>query len=164
MRELEILLVLFGERGHPDRDAGEVDALVFAEHAAVDDLAYDVVAVDRRDAQFDEAVGEQDAGARLEIFGQGREGGADQVGGAGDLARRDGERLPGVSCTGLLVLRACRCGSWGPAGRRGCRCGLPSLLRDLADHLDEFELSAHGCRGRSSGGQHRGRRAPVGGR
>ena len=53
-----------------DRDAREVDALVFAEHAAVDDLAVDVGAF-RIDAQLDEAVGEEDAGAGLEIFSEG---------------------------------------------------------------------------------------------
>ena len=37
--EDEIFFVLLRERGDFDRNAGKVDALVFAEHAAVDDLA-----------------------------------------------------------------------------------------------------------------------------
>ena len=44
--EDEVFLVLLGERGDLDGDAGEVDALLFAEHAAVDDLADDVFALD----------------------------------------------------------------------------------------------------------------------
>src|SRR6185437_9275059 len=40
--EDEVFLVLFGQRRDFDRDAGEVDALVHAEHAAVDDLADDI--------------------------------------------------------------------------------------------------------------------------
>ena len=46
MAKIEVFFVLFGERGDVDGDAGEVDALVFAEHAAVDDLADDVGALD----------------------------------------------------------------------------------------------------------------------
>ena len=42
--ELEVGRVFFGERGNANRNAGEVDALVFAEHAAIDDFADDVVA------------------------------------------------------------------------------------------------------------------------
>jgi hypothetical protein len=93
--EFQIDLVFFGERGNADGDAGQVDALVFAEHAAVDDLADDVVAIDFMDAQFDEAVGEQDAGAGLDVFGEGLEGGADEGGGAFDFARGDGDRFAG---------------------------------------------------------------------
>ena len=102
--EDEVFLVLFGERGNFDGDAGEIDALVFAEHAAVDDLADDIDAFDLLDAQFDEAVGEQDAGAGLEVFGEGLEGGADESGGAFDLARGDGEALASDELDGLVAL------------------------------------------------------------
>ena len=46
MAKIEVFLVFLGERGHLDGDAGQVDALVLAEHAAVDDLADDVGALD----------------------------------------------------------------------------------------------------------------------
>ncbi len=75
--EFEVDIVFFGERRDADGDAGEVDALVFAEFAAVDDFADDVSAVDFVDAKLDEAVGEQDARALLHIFREGLEGGAD---------------------------------------------------------------------------------------
>ena len=101
--EDEVFFVLLGERGDVDGDAGEVDALVFAEHAAVDDLAGDVGAFDGLDAQLDEAVGEEDAGAGFEILGEGLEGGADEGGGAFDLARGDGEALAGDELDGLVT-------------------------------------------------------------
>ena len=100
-REFEVALVFFGERWDADGDAGQVDALVFAEHAAVDDFADDVVVVDFADAEFDEAIGEQQAGAVFEVLGEGLESGADHVGGAEDVARRDGEHLAGRNSTGL---------------------------------------------------------------
>ena len=77
-RELKILGVLFRQRGHAHRNAGQVDALVFAQHAAVDDLADHVVALHLVDAQLDQAVGEQNARALLDVFRQGLEGGAHQ--------------------------------------------------------------------------------------
>ena len=102
--EDEVFFVLLGERGDVDGDAGEVDALVLAEHAAVDDLADYVFAFDGLDAELDEAVGEEDAGAVFEVFGEGLEGGADEGGGAFDLARGDGEALAGDELDGLVVL------------------------------------------------------------
>ena len=46
--ELEVLLIFLGEGGDADGDAGKVDALVLAEHAAVDDFAVDFFAGDLR--------------------------------------------------------------------------------------------------------------------
>ena len=102
--EDEVFFVLFSQRRDLDGDAGQVDALVLAEHAAVDDLADDVDAFDGFDAQLDEAVGEENAGAGFEVLGEGLEGGADERGGAFDLARGDGETLAGDELDGLMVL------------------------------------------------------------
>ena len=46
--ELEILAIFFGERRNRQGDPGEVNAFVFAEQAAVDDVAEHVVATDAR--------------------------------------------------------------------------------------------------------------------
>jgi hypothetical protein len=55
-------------------------------------------------AQLDEAVGEQNARALLDVFGQGLEGGAHQRCRARNLARRDGQQpWPALSSTGLVV-------------------------------------------------------------
>jgi len=54
-----------------DGDAGEVDALVLAEHAAVDDLADDVDAFDVLDVELDEAVGEGGCGSPSRDFRRG---------------------------------------------------------------------------------------------
>ncbi len=92
-REFQVLGVLFGQRGNAHRDAGQVDALVFAQHAAVDDLADHIVAEHFVNAQLDQAVGEQNARALLDVFRQGLEGGADQGSGSRNFARGDGEPL-----------------------------------------------------------------------
>ena len=42
--ELEVLGIFFGQRGNAHRNAGQIDALVFAQHAAVDDFADHVAA------------------------------------------------------------------------------------------------------------------------
>src|SRR6185437_16416944 len=101
--ELEVELVLLGERGRLDVNAGEVDALVLAKHAAVDHRTFDIIAANGGDAQLDEPVGEQDAGAGGKVFGECGKCGADQHGGAGDVARRDGERLAGGELHRLLI-------------------------------------------------------------
>ena len=64
---------------------------------------------------------------------------------------RDGEALAGYEQDGLVVLRACRCGSWGPAGRRGCRWAC-FLLRDGAHHVDELGLLLVGAVGEVEAG------------
>ena len=137
--EDEVFFVFFGERGDVDGDAGEVDALVFAEHAAVDDLADDVFAVDAVDDQLDEAVGEEDAGAVFEIFGEGGEGGADHGGGAFDLVRGDGEAVAGDEEDGLVVLELAGA-DLGALQVGEDADGLALFLRDGADHLDELGL------------------------
>ena len=91
--ELQILFVLAGERRHPHRDAGQIDALVFAQHAAVDHLALRVLSVDGQYVEFNQAVGEQDACAWLQIFRECWKGGGDQGRGPGDIAGRNGQSL-----------------------------------------------------------------------
>ena len=76
--KIEVFFVLLRQRRNLDRDAGKVDALVLAQHAAVDDLADDVFAVDAVDAQLDQTVREQNAGAGFEVLRQRLEGGADE--------------------------------------------------------------------------------------
>src|SRR5580698_4414646 len=56
----QVLLVLFRERRDIYGDSGKIDALVFAEHAAVDDLAGDVDAFRLPPSQFHEPVAQTD--------------------------------------------------------------------------------------------------------
>ena len=77
-RELEIFGVFFSERGSAHQHAGKIDALAFAQHAAVDDVADHVFAGDLVHAQLDEAVGKQNPRALLDVFGEGLESGAHQ--------------------------------------------------------------------------------------
>ncbi len=137
--EDQVFFIFFGQRRNLDRNAGEIDALVLAQRAAVDDLADDVVAVDGADVELDQAVGEQDARSGLEVFGQRGEGGADFLCGALHLVRRDGERLAGDQLHGLVVdelaganLRALQVGEDADGlALGGC---------DAAYHLDQFGL------------------------
>jgi hypothetical protein len=84
--------VLVGERGNAHRNAGQVDALVFAEHAAVDDVADYVVAVTsctRSSIRPSESrMREPCSTFSASVL----KGGAHQRGGAGHIARRNGER------------------------------------------------------------------------
>ena len=43
-REFEVFSVFLRERGRAHQDAGEIDALALAQHAAVDDVADHVIA------------------------------------------------------------------------------------------------------------------------
>ena len=45
--ELEVELVFFGQRGDRHGRAGQIDALLLSEHAAVQDFAFHIVAANR---------------------------------------------------------------------------------------------------------------------
>ena len=142
--EYEVLLVLVGERGDFDGDAGEVDALVLAERAAVDNLADYVLAFDHVDAQLDEAVGEEDAGTMLQVFCEGLEDGADHGGGAFDLTRGDDKALACDELDGLVVLELAGA-NLGALEVGEDADGLALFAGDGADHLDEFSLLGVGA-------------------
>ena len=54
--EDEVFLVLLGQCRYFHRNARQVNALVLAQHAAVDDLAHHVKAIHFRHAQLDQTV------------------------------------------------------------------------------------------------------------
>ena len=68
--EDKVFLVFFRERGGTDENARQVDPFALTQHAAVDDVADDIVAGNFMDAQLDEAVRKQDARALFQIFGE----------------------------------------------------------------------------------------------
>src|ERR1700734_2686672 len=103
--ELEIERVFLSERGRAHEDAREVDAFAFAEHAAVDDIANDIVAENLMNAQFDEAVGEQNARALFHIFSQRLEGGSDCRSSSRYVARRDREFVAALEQHRLMILK-----------------------------------------------------------
>jgi hypothetical protein len=115
------------------------------------------------DAQLDEAVGEQNARALLDVFRQGLEGGADQGCGAGNIARRDGEPLAGLEQHRLVIFQL-----------GGADLGSLQVAQDaqrlalFAAHLcgssGSAPASPRGCHGKSSGEPHRRRRGPGRGR
>src|SRR5690348_5381023 len=61
--EFEISLVFVRERRNRQRNTGQVDALVLAKHASVDHITENVLAANRADTEFDQAVAEKNARA-----------------------------------------------------------------------------------------------------
>src|SRR5207237_4160304 len=92
--EFEIFLIFVGKRGNADDSSRKVDPLVFPQNAAVNDLAFHVFALDGANAQLNEAIGEQDARARLNLPGERFKGRGNQRACAGNLARSN--RDPGA--------------------------------------------------------------------
>ena len=64
---------------------------MLAEHAAIDDFAFHILAVNGAHPEFDQTIGEEDPRAGLDVLGQGLESGRDQVRGSGNIARSNGE-------------------------------------------------------------------------
>src|SRR5580698_10251464 len=92
------------------------------------------------DAEFDEAVREENSRALLNVFSEGFEGGADFRGGAFDFARGDDDFFSGDQHEGLVIDEL-----------GGADFGALQVAQDterltrsaahLADHLDEGQLS-----------------------
>ncbi len=77
--KFKVLAVFGGKRRNGEGGAGQVNALVLAEKAAVDDLTFDFASTDAHDTKFDQAVGEQDAGIGPNFLGQGGKRSGDQA-------------------------------------------------------------------------------------
>jgi len=137
--ELEVRLVLLGQRRHAHRDARQVDALVLAQHAAIDDLALHIFTGNFDHAQLNQAVGKQNPRPRLQVFRKRGKGGRDHRGSAQDIPRGDGQALPGLQLYRDPVLE--------PAGANLGSLqiaqdadALVLFARDFAHHLDELQL------------------------
>src|SRR5690606_8154046 len=87
----EVLLVLLGEGGDADGDAGEVEALVVGDHAADGDDGLDAGAVDGGHLEGDAAVVDEDGVAGADVAGEALVGGGDFAAGSGDVLGGDGE-------------------------------------------------------------------------
>ena len=68
--EQDVLAVAVGDGGQRDVDVGDVDALALADDAGVLDDAVHVLAVDALDLEVDQAVIDQDVGARGDLGGE----------------------------------------------------------------------------------------------
>ena len=80
--------------------------------------------------------------------------------GARNFARSNGEPLAGLEHHRLMILQLRRCGSWVPADRPGCRAAC-APRGSLCGSSGSAPVFPRACHGRSSGGPHRRRRAPV---
>ena len=101
--EAQVGDILLGERGQADGDTGEVDAFVIANVAAADDFGTHLRSAETDHAQLDEAIGEEDAVAGLDVGGEVGVSG----GGAPAIA---GDRLGGDDKGGARFERAAAAG------------------------------------------------------
>ncbi len=138
-REFEIDFVLLGQCGDLDHNTGEVDPLLLAQQATVDDLGDNVGALQLQHAQFDEAVGEQHLVARLQIFCKRGEYSAYTFGSTVDLLWRNRQALPRFEHHRLVVDQ--RSGTnLGPLQVGEDADGLILFAGDFAHHCDQFAL------------------------
>ena len=111
-REGQIFFVFFCQRGNAHGNPWQVDALVLAERAAVDDVDLDVDAIDLADMQLNQAVGQEDARAGHQIFRQRGEGGADQRRRSRDVAGRDAQLLAALQLDRDAILQPAGADFW----------------------------------------------------
>ena len=104
--EGQVFFVLFRERGHAEHAAGQIDALMLAKHAAIDDFAFHVVAADGQHAQLDQPVAQQDPGAGFYVLRQRLERGGEQIRRACDVTRRDHQLGAGLQRHRRAVFQA----------------------------------------------------------
>ena len=126
--EFEVFAIFFRERRNGKRDARQIDALMLAQHSAIDDFADHVFAADADDPQFNQAIGEQDA--RAGVNSRARSGNVVEIRVAvpGDVLRSDRDLRPGLAGAPGCGAQAGQCGSWGLAGLAGCKWCVPSRL------------------------------------
>ena len=98
----EVGLVLLGQRGNGDRDAGKVDALVVGDGAGDDDLGRDHDAVGLDDLDLDLAVVDQEVVARLDVVREALERRRDDLLGAGDVLGGDLEDVADREIVGAV--------------------------------------------------------------
>src|SRR6185312_8191202 len=85
----QVRLVLLGQRGNVDGDAGKVDALVVGHRTTDDDLGRDDGAVGFDDLNLDLAIVDEKEVAGRDVLGQPLEGRSGELLGTDDLFRRD---------------------------------------------------------------------------
>ncbi len=67
--KFQVVAIFVGKRREAEDSAGQVNALLLSQHAPVDDLALDVVAVDTVDAQLNKPVGQEYFGTGFHFLG-----------------------------------------------------------------------------------------------
>ena len=144
--EIQIDIIFGGKRGHAHKNAGKVDALVFAQLASVYDLADDIVVHNLFDAQLDEAIREEDARALLNIFSKRLEGRADERRRALYFVRRDGNFFSRDKHHRYMILELGGA-NFGTLQVSQDAERLILLATHLADHLDQSKLLFMGAMG-----------------
>jgi hypothetical protein len=137
--ELQVDLVFGGQRRNTNGDARKIDPFKFAQNPAVQHLAFNIGAANAGYAQFDQAIGKQNARAFRHILRKCRKRGGDHGRGPGHIPRSDGQELTGFQRDGEPVAKPSGA-NFGPlqVGQDADR--LFFLESDLADHLDQLEL------------------------
>ena len=73
--KLKVLTIFSAQSGNLKRSSGEVDPLMLRQQAAVDHLAFNVLAPDADDAKLDQSIRKQNPRARTNLSGQTRKRG-----------------------------------------------------------------------------------------
>ena len=85
--KLEIFAVFFGQSRNRQSGTRQVDALMLAQSATIQDVADYVFATDSAHSQFDEAIAQENARSNANFAGEIREGGGNTSGRAGNITR-----------------------------------------------------------------------------
>ena len=148
MRELQVLFVLLRQRRHAHRDAGQIDALVLAQHAAVDDFAFHIVAVHIAARAARSARRRAECARRAPDFPPASGRSSRSASTCPAMSRGVMvSRWPVLSCTGI-GFSAGRCGSSAPADRPECRSACSSSRETLRTISISLSFSGVGAVGK----------------
>ncbi len=133
--KLQVFLVLFRKRGDAHNGARQVDSFVLAQQAAVDHLAFHIVAPDHAHPEFNQAVGQENSRSRFNLLGQRLERRGDQGCGTRNVAWRNRDHRAALEGNGCAVFKAS--GPYlGPLQVLEHADGTAFFLRDFAHALD----------------------------
>ncbi len=105
--EYQIFMVFRSQRGNLQFDAGQIDALMLAKFAAIDDRAQHRIRRRRKHAQLDQSVAQQNAVAARNVARHALVGRAHAFTGAATIDRVEiVKRCPARNWTGCLSTRA----------------------------------------------------------
>ena len=148
--EDDVIAVALAQVGHGQVDAGNIDALLGLDLAAVEHFADDVGVRDALDGQLDEAVVQHDGAALVDILGQVLVGDGADLLGALHLAGGQGEGLTGFQhLNAVLELLQADLGAFGV--QQGSN-GLVQLSADSLQHVQTALVLLVGAVGKVEAG------------
>ena len=148
--EDDVVAVALAQVGHGQVDAGDIDALLGLDLAAVEHFADDVGVRDALDGQLDEAVVQHDGAALVDVLGQVLVGDGADLLGALHLAGGQGEGLAGFQhLNAVLELLQADLGAFGVQQSSN---GLVQLSADSLQHVQTALVLLVGAVGKVEAG------------